>query len=151
MSVFTLPSYPYVFKLIKDKISKEGMTPATVRAKYQMVKLHDRIGRMADTWEYSQAALPRQRFSDALISELERVAPSQIEIRGDLLVLKHLYIERRMTPLNLYLVDAPQALRHKAIVDYGDAIRELAAANIFPGDMLYKNFGVTRLGRVVFL
>lgn len=150
MSVFTLPSYPYVFKLIKDKISKEGMTPATVRSKYQMVKLHDRIGRMADTWEYSQVALPRQRFSDALIAELERVAPSQVETRGDLLVLKHLYIERRMTPLNLYLVDAPEALRHKAIIDYGDAIRELAAANIFPGDMLYKNFGVTRLGRVVF-
>ena len=150
MSVFTLPSYPYVFKLIKDKISKEGMTPATVRAKYQMVKLHDRIGRMADTWEYSQVALPRARFSDALIAELERVAPSQIEIRDDLLVLKHLYIERRMTPLNLYLVDAPEPLRQKAVVDYGDAIRELAAANIFPGDMLYKNFGVTRLGRVVF-
>jgi len=150
MSVFTLPSYPYVFKLIKDKISKDGMTPATVRSKYQMVKLHDRIGRMADTWEYSQVALPRQRFSDALIAELERVAPSQIETQGDLLVLKHLYIERRMIPLNLYLVDAPEPLRHKAIIDYGDAIRELAAANIFPGDMLYKNFGVTRLGRVVF-
>ncbi len=150
MSVFTLPSYPYVFKLIKDKISKDGMTPATVRSKYQMVKLHDRIGRMADTWEYSQVALPRQRFSDALIAELERVASSQIETQGDLLVLKHLYIERRMIPLNLYLVDAPEPLRHKAIIDYGDAIRELAAANIFPGDMLYKNFGVTRLGRVVF-
>lgn len=150
MSVFTLPSYPYVFKLIKDKISKEGMTPSTVRAKYQIVKLHDRIGRMADTWEYSQVALPRHRFSDALIAELERVAPSQVEIQGDLLVLKHLYIERRMIPLNLYLVDAPEALRRRAIIDYGDAIRELAAANIFPGDMLYKNFGVTRFGRVVF-
>jgi isocitrate dehydrogenase kinase/phosphatase len=150
MSVFTLPSYPYVFKLIKDKISKDGMTPATVRAKYQMVKLHDRIGRMADTWEYSQVALPRARFSEALIAELERVAPTQIEQRGDLLVLKHLYIERRMTPLNLYLVDAPQAMRYRAIHEYGEAIRELAAANIFPGDMLYKNFGVTRLGRVVF-
>ena len=150
MSVFTLPSYPYVFKLIKDKISKDGMTPATVRSKYQMVKLHDRIGRMADTWEYSQVALPRHRFSQALIAELERVAPSQVEIREDLLVFKHLYIERRMIPLNIYLVDAPERLRHKAIVDYGDAIKELAAANIFPGDMLYKNFGVTRLGRVVF-
>lgn len=150
MGVFTLPSYPYVFKLIKDTISKDGMTQSIVRSKYQMVKMHDRIGRMADTWEYSQVALPRDRFSDALIAELQRVAPSQVEIRDDLLVLKHLYIERRMTPLNLYLVDAPEALRHKAIVDYGNAIRELAAANIFPGDMLYKNFGVTRLGRVVF-
>jgi isocitrate dehydrogenase kinase/phosphatase len=150
MSVFTLPSYPYVFKLIKDKISKDGMTPATVRSKYQMVKVHDRIGRMADTWEYSQVALPRARFSDELIAELQRVAPAQVEQQGDLLVLKHLYIERRMTPLNIYLVQTPEHLRRKAVIDYGDAIRELAAANIFPGDMLYKNFGVTRLGRVVF-
>lgn len=150
MLVFTLPSYPYVFKLIKDDISKEGMTRETVRTKYQLVKLHDRVGRMADTWEYSQVALPLARFSEALITELERVAPSQIERQSDQLVIKHVYIERRMTPLNLYLGDAPKSLRHKAIRDYGDAIRELAAANIFPGDMLYKNFGVTRLGRVVF-
>ncbi len=150
MSVFTLPSYPYVFKLIKDRISKDGMTPETVRSKYQLVKIHDRVGRMADTWEYSQVALPRSRFSEALIQELKRVAPNQIEERGDLLVLKHLYIERRMIPLNLYLRDAPQKLRQQAVIDYGNAIKELAQANIFPGDMLYKNFGVTRLGRVVF-
>jgi len=150
MSVFTLPSYPYVFKLIKDDITKEGMTRSTVRAKYQQVKLHDRVGRMADTWEYTQVALPLSRFSEDLVAELERVAPSQVQRQDDQLVLKHLYIERRMTPLNLYLSDAPKALRHRAIKEYGDAIRELAAANIFPGDMLYKNFGVTRLGRVVF-
>lgn len=150
MSVFTLPSYPYVFKLIKDRISKDGMTPETVRSKYQLVKIHDRVGRMADTWEYSQVALPRSRFSEALIQELKRVAPNQIEEREDLLVLKHLYIERRMIPLNLYLRDAPQKLRQQAVIDYGNAIKELAQANIFPGDMLYKNFGVTRLGRVVF-
>ena len=150
MSVFTLPSYPYVFKLIKDYISKDGMTPATVRSKYQMVKIHDRVGRMADTWEYSQVALPRARFSDALVQELYRVAPSQIEEKDDFLILKHLYIERRMIPLNLYLRDAPERLKQKAVIDYGNAIKELAQANIFPGDMLYKNFGVTRLGRIVF-
>lgn len=150
MSVFTLPSYPYVFKLIKDRISKDGMTPQIVRAKYQMVKFHDRVGRMADTWEYSQVALPLDRFSTALIEELERVAPRQVERQGDQLLFRHLYIERRMMPLNLFLRDAPLPLRHRAVRDYGDAIRELAAANIFPGDMLYKNFGVTRLGRVVF-
>jgi len=150
MMVFTLPSYPYVFKLIKDRITKPGMTPETVRAKYQQVKQHDRVGRMADTWEYSQVALPISRFSQALLAELEQVAPSQIERQADQLVLKHVYIERRMTPLNLYLGDAPKPLRYRAICEYGDAIRELAAANIFPGDMLYKNFGVTRLGRVVF-
>jgi len=148
--VFTLPSYPYVFKLIKDDITKDGMTRETVRAKYQQVKVHDRVGRMADTWEYTQVALPLSRFSEEIIAELERVAPSQVERRDDQLILKHVYIERRMTPLNIYLGDAPKAQRHRAIKEYGDAIRELAAANIFPGDMLYKNFGVTRFGRVVF-
>lgn len=150
MLVLTLPSYPYVFKLIKDDITKDGMTRETVRSKYQQVKLHDRVGRMADTWEYTQVALPLSRFSEAIIAELERVAPSQVERRDDQLILKHVYIERRMTPLNIYLGDAPKAQRHRAIKEYGDAIRELAAANIFPGDMLYKNFGVTRFGRVVF-
>lgn len=150
MSVFTLSSYPYVFKLIKDKISKDGMTRETVREKYQMVKLHDRVGRMADTWEYSLVALPRDRFSDALIEELQRVAPHQVDIQRDSVIIKHLYIERRMTPLNLYLHNAPAPFREQAVKDYGLAIKELAEANIFPGDMLYKNFGVTRFGRVVF-
>ena len=150
MCVFTLPSYPYVFKLIKDRIDKDGMDHATVRRKYQMVKLHDRVGRMADTWEYSQVALPRARFAPRLLDELRRLVPSLIEETGDTVVIRHVYIERRMTPLNLYLSQAPDALLEPAVREYGDAIRQLAAANIFPGDMLYKNFGVTRLGRVVF-
>ncbi|MGE4337078.1 MAG: bifunctional isocitrate dehydrogenase kinase/phosphatase, partial [Pigmentiphaga sp.] len=150
MSVFTLPSYPYVFKVIKDRITKEGMTRAMVKRKYQMVKQHDRIGRMADTWEYSQVALPLARFDPAVLEELQQLAASLIEIHGDTVVIRHVYIERRMTPLNLYLQHAsPPQLAH-GVVEYGNAIRELAAANIFPGDMLFKNFGVTRLGRVVF-
>ena len=150
MCVFDLPSYPYVFKLIKDRISKDGMDHATVRLKYQMVKLHDRVGRLADTWEYSQVALPRKRFSEALLEELRTLVPSLIEVSNDTVVLRHVYIERRMTPLNIYLRHATDKMRDHAVREYGDAIRQLAAANIFPGDMLYKNFGVTRLGRVVF-
>ena len=150
MGVFTLPSYPYVFKLIKDNIAKEGMTANLVRSKYQLVKLHDRVGRLADTWEYSQVALPRARFSDALIQELQTIAPNQVTVKDELLVFKHLYIERRMIPLNLYLKQASALERAQAVRDYGYAIRELAAANIFPGDMLYKNFGLTRSARVVF-
>ncbi|KDB60394.1 bifunctional isocitrate dehydrogenase kinase/phosphatase [Bordetella bronchiseptica] len=150
MCVFTLPSYPYVFKLIKDRIDKDGMDHATVRRKYQMVKLHDRVGRMADTWEYSQVALPRSRFAPRLLEELRRLVPSLIEENGDTVVIRHVYIERRMMPLNLYLRHASDPLLEVAVREYGDAIRQLATANIFPGDMLYKNFGVTRLGRVVF-
>ncbi|MFA5488279.1 MAG: bifunctional isocitrate dehydrogenase kinase/phosphatase [Candidimonas sp.] len=150
MTVFTLGSYPYVFKLIRDRIAKDGMTHATVRSKYQLVKKHDRVGRMADTWEYSQVALPRERFSPALLDELRGQVPSLVEEKGDVIILRHVYIERRMTPLNIYLTQASDAMLEKAVRQYGDAIRELSAANIFPGDMLFKNFGVTRLGRVVF-
>lgn len=150
MTVFTLPSYPYVFKMIRDRISKPDMNSATVKRKYQLVKKHDRVGRMADTWEYSQVALPRERFSPELLDELRREVPSLIEETSEAVILRHVYIERRMTPLNIYLTRASDAALDTAIKQYGDAIRELAAANIFPGDMLYKNFGVTRLGRVVF-
>jgi len=155
MLVFTLPSYPYVFKVIKDRFgaSKE-VDHATVRHKYQLVKQIDRVGRMADTLEFSQVALPQARFSVELIEELRREIPSLLEEEGDDLIIRHLYIERRMEPLNLYLERAVKAGRddrvEQAVIEYGNAIRELAIANIFPGDLLWKNFGVTRYGRVVF-
>jgi isocitrate dehydrogenase kinase/phosphatase len=151
MAVFTLPSYPYVFKLIKDKIapSKE-IDRQGVMKKYQLVKEHDRVGRMADTWEYSHVGLPLARFSDELLSHLKDTCASSLEFEDDSVVIKHLYIERRMTPLNLFLHNGTDAEVEHGITEYGNAIKQLAAANIFPGDMLFKNFGVTRLGRVVF-
>jgi isocitrate dehydrogenase kinase/phosphatase len=151
MAVFTLPSYPYVFKLIKDKIapSKE-IDRAGVMRKYQLVKWHDRVGRMADTWEYSHVGLPLNRFSKALLDHLQDMCESSLSFEGDMVFIKHLYIERRMTPLNLYLQHGSDADVEHGITEYGNAIKQLAAANIFPGDMLFKNFGVTRLGRVVF-
>jgi len=151
MSVFTLSSYPYVFKMIKDVIPYPKETDREqIKGKYQLVKMHDRVGRMADTWEYSHVALPRARFHPDLIRELMQMCPSQLELDAATVVLKHVYIERRMTPLNMYLQHATDAELDVAIRGYGQAIKDLAAANIFPGDMLYKNFGVTRLGRIVF-
>ena len=151
MSVFTLPSYPYVFKIIKDKFSpSKNMSKADVKGKYRLVKLHDRVGRMADTMEYSEVAFPKNRFSQALLDELMNVAPSIIRVEQDLLIIQHLYIERRMVPLNLYLAQANDDEVNKAMYGYGEAIKQLIAANIFPGDMLLKNFGVTRHGRVIF-
>jgi isocitrate dehydrogenase kinase/phosphatase len=151
MSVFTLPSYPYVFKVIKDRIAASKDTDRQrVKEKYTLVKHHDRVGRMTDILEYSDVAFPRERFSEDLIAELLAVAPSVIEFDGDHVIVKHLYIERRMTPLNIYLERATDAEREHAIGEYGDALKELAAANIFAGDLLFKNFGVTRFGRVVF-
>ena len=151
MLVFTLPSYPYVFKIIKDTFgSSKNMDRATVKRKYLLVRQVDRVGRMADTLEFSNVALPRSRFHPDLILQLKTLAPSVIEEDGDTLVVKHLYIERRMTPLNLYLDKASDEQVEEAVKEYGQAIGELAIANIFPGDMLWKNFGVTRYGRVVF-
>ncbi|MCA1937226.1 MAG: bifunctional isocitrate dehydrogenase kinase/phosphatase [Dechloromonas sp.] len=155
MLVFTLPSYPYVFKIIKDVFgSSKEMDRATVKRKFMMVKQVDRVGRMADTLEFSNVLFPLARFNDEILDELERLAPSCYEIDGEQLIIKHLYIERRMEPLNIHLDRMDKAndldgLEH-AIKEYGSAIRELAQANIFPGDMLWKNFGVTRYGRVVF-
>jgi isocitrate dehydrogenase kinase/phosphatase len=151
MIVFTLPSFPYVFKLIKDAFPPpKETTRQKIQDKYLLVKRHDRLGRMADTLEYSSVALPRARLDEALVRELEREAPSMIEYEGDNLVIRHVYIERRMVPLNLYLQHGSVGEIEHGIKEYGDAIKQLMQANIFPGDMLYKNFGVTRHGRVVF-
>ena len=151
MTVFTLPSYPYVFKMIKDVIPYPKETDREqVEGKYQLVKMHDRVGRMSDTWEYSQVSVPRARCSEQLLDELRAFVPSQVEISHDAIIIRHVYIERRMTPLNMYLMHATDAELEHAVREYGQAIKDLAAANIFPGDMMYKNFGVTRLERVVF-
>ncbi len=173
MLVFDLPSFPYVFKVIKDFYPPPKDTSREqIKAKYLLVKQHDRVGRMADTLEYSEVGFPRDRFDDELIAEIEKFAPSQLEINdrdGDGLIeviIRHVYIERRMIPLNIYLQEAfdaggtqpnPQGAAARAfeqiergVVEYGNAIKDLVAANIFPGDMLWKNFGITRHGKVVF-
>jgi isocitrate dehydrogenase kinase/phosphatase len=151
MTVFTLPSYPYVFKVIRDNIAASKDTNREkVKQKYTLVKHHDRVGRMTDVLEYSDVAFPRARFSDQLVAELMAVAPSVVEIDNDHLIIKHLYIERRVTPLNLFLERADDAQCAHAMREYGTALKELAAVNIFAGDLLFKNFGVTRFGRVVF-
>lgn len=151
MLVFTLPSYSYVFKIIRDVFAAtKEVDHDTVKAKYMLVKKVDRVGRMADTLDFADVALPKNRFSDELLEALRAHVPSLLEEDGDDLVIKHLYIERRMTPLNIYLDrSTPEEIDH-AVLEYGNAIRELAKANIFPGDMLWKNFGITRYKRVVF-
>ncbi|RZL11173.1 MAG: bifunctional isocitrate dehydrogenase kinase/phosphatase [Rubrivivax sp.] len=153
MLVFDLPSYPFVFKVIKDYFPpQKETTRELIMSKYLLVKQHDRVGRMADSLEFTNVAFPRNRFDDELIEELKKFSPSVMEEEedGEVLVLKHLYIERRMVPLNIYIQEAEgEGLEH-AVIEYGNAIKDLVAANIFPGDMLWKNFGVTRNGKVVF-
>ncbi|MEN9434347.1 MAG: bifunctional isocitrate dehydrogenase kinase/phosphatase [Pseudomonadota bacterium] len=152
MMVFTLPSYSYVFKIIKDKFApQKEFTRQVVAEKYQLVKRHDRVGRMADMLEYSDVSMPKSRFDPALLQELYDTCGSSLtETEEGYIVFKHMYIERRMIPLNIYLEKATDDELDHLIKGYGNAIKQLAGANIFPGDFLYKNFGVTPLGKVVF-
>ncbi len=151
MLVFTLPSYPYVFKVIRDRFaSAKRITEKQVIAKHHYIKRQDRVGRMADTWEFSYAAFPVTRFAPELLAELQHEAANKISLEDGQVIIKHLYIERRLTPLNLYLEKAAEAQGQRAMFEYGQALREIAAAGIFPGDLLLKNFGVTRHCRVIF-
>ncbi|HBK1571519.1 TPA: bifunctional isocitrate dehydrogenase kinase/phosphatase [Escherichia coli] len=151
MLVFTLPGFDRVFKVIKDKFApQKEMSAAHVCACYQLVKEHDRVGRMADTQEFENFVLEKRHISPALMELLLQEAAEKITDLGEQIVIRHLYIERRMVPLNIWLEQVEGQQLRDAIEEYGNAIRQLAAANIFPGDMLFKNFGVTRHGRVVF-
>lgn len=151
MLVFTLPGFDRVFKVIKDKFApQKEVTAERVRACYQMVKEHDRVGRMADTQEFENFVLSKSQISVPLLALLYQEVPEKLTDLGDHIAISHLYIERRMVPLNLWLERVEGQQLRDAVEEYGNAIRQLAAANIFPGDMLFKNFGVTRHGRVVF-
>jgi isocitrate dehydrogenase kinase/phosphatase len=151
MSVFTLPSYEFVFKVIRDTFpASKATTRRRVMERYRQVMLHDRVGRLVDFQEFEHLKFPRARFSTELLDELLSEASRSVGIEGDDVVIRHLYVGRRVTPLDVFLKTAPEAEREAAIADWGLAVKELAAANIFAGDMLAKNFGVTRHGRVVF-
>ena len=151
MLVFTLPSYPYVFKVIRDRFPPvKRVTEAEVIARYRFVKRRDRVGRMADTWEFSHVAFPLDRFDPDLLAALRAEAGSKLVVEDGKLILRHLFIERRLHPLDLFLKRADRARRRAALREYGNALREIAAAGVFPGDLLLKNFGLTRHGRVIF-
>ena len=151
MIVFTLPSYPIVFKLIRDRFKPPKQTSREeVMQKYRLVFTHDRVGRLADAAEFEHLQFRRECFEPALLEELLEEAGKSVLVEGNRIILKHLYTERRVRPLDVYLAEAGEAAAHDAIIDCGRAIKDLAATNIFPGDLLLKNFGVTRHGRVIF-
>jgi isocitrate dehydrogenase kinase/phosphatase len=151
MLVFDLPSYDVVFKIIKDTFAyPKTTTRQEVIEKYALVFKHDKAGRLIDAQEYEHLEFERSRFSEELIAELLKTAANSVTVTDGRIAIKHLYTERRMAPLNLYVREMPEIAAREAIYDYGQAVKDLAATNIFPGDMLLKNFGVTRHGRVVF-
>jgi len=151
MIVFTLPSHDLVFKVIRDKFgAPKNTTRAEVIERYQFVFRHDRAGRLVDAQEFKRLRLPRARFMPALAEELLQEASESCRIEGEDLIIEHCYIERRLRPLSMFLREAEPAAAESAIIDYGNALRDLAASNVFPGDLLLKNFGVTSHGRVIF-
>jgi isocitrate dehydrogenase kinase/phosphatase len=150
MHVFTLPSHPYVYKVIRDRFGPtKNTTREAVVDKFRIVKEVDRVGRMVDAFEFVDLPLPLERFAPPLLRQLESLTPSMIDVEGEQLIVKHCYVERRMTPLDLHLQTAPGPEVDRVVREYGDTLRELAIANIFPGDILWRNFGLTRHGRVV--
>jgi isocitrate dehydrogenase kinase/phosphatase len=151
MIVFTLPSHDMVYKIIRDEFAlPKSTTRRQVEERYRLVFTHDRAGRLVDAQEFEHLQFPASRFTPELLEELLRDAGRSVTREGDRVVISHLYAERRIRPLNLYLAETSPARAADAVLDYGQAIKDLAAANIFPGDFLLKNFGVTRHDRVVF-
>ena len=151
MIVFTMPGYDDVFKVIRDKFAPpKRTTRRTVMAKYKMVFQHDRAGRLMDVQDFQHLKFDRSRFSDELLSELLDEAGRTVSMEGDSVIVSHVYVERRIVPLDVFVREALQPAAADAVLDYGQAIKDLASTNIFPGDLLMKNFGVTRHGRVVF-
>ena len=150
MAVFTLPAFNLVFKIIKDSFgAPKNTTRQAVMEKYHFVFVRDRVGRLADAQEFEHLEFPRRCFPDDLLEYLLRVAAKTVRVEGDRVIVRHVYTERRLIPLNLFLRDAEPEAAREAVVEYGNAIKDLAAADIFTGDMLLKNFGVTRNGRVI--
>jgi isocitrate dehydrogenase kinase/phosphatase len=151
MIVFNLPGYDLVFKLIKDRFDypKTG-TRQTVIQKYHLVFRHDRAGRLVDAQEFEYLKFERSRFQPELLDELLEVASNTVSAQGDDVIINHCYIERRLIPLDVYIEEATEDAALHAVIDYGNSIKDMAATNIFPGDMMLKNFGVTRHGRVIF-
>jgi len=151
MAVFTLPSFDVVFKVIRDQFpAQKNIVRADVLKKYDFVFKHDRAGRLVDAQEFKRLRVPRDRFAAPLLAELSAETSTSVHEDGADLIIDHCYVERRVIPLNLYLRDAAPEAAESAVLDYGQAIRDLAATNIFAGDFLLKNFGVTRHGRVIF-
>jgi isocitrate dehydrogenase kinase/phosphatase len=151
MEVFTLPSFNVVFKVIRDKFRyPKNIRPEQVKEKYELVFKHDRAGRLVDAQEYRRLSFEFERFEPKVRDALLEECSKNCSLQDGQLLIEHLYIERRLIPLNLFLLNAAPEEAARAVVDYGQAVRDLASSNIFAGDLLMKNFGVTRHGRVIF-
>ncbi len=152
MIVFTMPGFDVVVKVIRDRFPpSKSVTRDAVMRKYRLVFRHDRAGRLVEAQEFEHLEFDRERFTPEAFEELTRAAGRTVDVEGDQLIVHHAYIERRVEPLDVFVRDADPRDASLAVVDMGQAVKDLAATDIFPGDLLPKNFGVTRHGRVVLL
>ncbi|HYX22512.1 MAG TPA: bifunctional isocitrate dehydrogenase kinase/phosphatase, partial [Thermoanaerobaculia bacterium] len=150
MEVLNLPSYEWVFKIVKDAFPPQKNTNRErVMEKYGQVQLLDRVGRLVGFQEFEHLKIPRARFASELLAKLLEVAGRTLAVEGDWVTIRHCYVERRVVPLDLFLREVDEARAEAAVLDWGRCLKELAAANVFPGDVLLKNFGVTRHDRVL--
>lgn len=151
MAVFAPRDYPVVIKLIRDRFAyPKDIARRQVEEKYRLVFGYDRVGRLVDAQEFRNLRFPLRQVDADMLAELVAECAETVEIDGDELVVRHCYIERKLRPLNLHAREAPPEAAERAMIDYGQAIKDLARSNIFPGDLLLKNFGVSRIGRAIF-
>ena len=151
MACFMLENFDVIFKVIRDRFpAVKTVRREEVMAKYDMVFRHDRAGRLVDAQEFRDIRLPRVRFAMEMLDELTGECAMNVQVDGDDVIVSHVYVERRLTPLNLFLRTAAPEQAELVVIEYGQAIRDLAYTNIFAGDLLLKNFGVTRHNRVIF-
>lgn len=151
MSVFTLPGFEMVFKVIKDHFPpQKTMTPTQVMEKYRLVFHHDRAGRLVDSQSFEHLEVKADRFDPGLLESLLNECSRTVRLEGDHVDIALVYVQRRVVPLDVYIHAVSPERARQAVVEYGDAIKDLAVTGIFAGDLLIKNFGVTRNDRVVF-
>lgn len=151
MIAFNMPGDDLIYKLIRDRFaSPKHATRQQVMEKYDYVFKHDRAGRLVDVQTFENLEIEDCCFTPELLAEIRSEAQRTASVEGNQVVLNHVYVERRLVPLDVFLRTAEASAAKAAVVDYGRAIKDLARVNVFPGDMLIKNFGVTQLGRVVF-
>lgn len=147
MVVFAPPGFPYVFKVIRDHSPKPGWTGrGRVMDLYRWVHEMNRGRLMLDAWMYRNLHFPRRLFEDNIARELLRSAPHSVLLDGDTLVLRHVYAQRRVRPLNTFFDEVRDgALRVRAVDALGTFIKDLAAMGFFMGDCygLPFNTGLT--------
>ena len=159
MIVFTLPNYDYVFKIMKDRPcflrsnrrTDKVIDKSEVRFRYRFVCSRDRVGRLVDTQEFENVRFRTKRYTKELLDEFKVAARELVSVHEDYVIIKHLYLQRKVKPLPLYFFEEEnaQALR-QVVIDFGYFIKDLAATGLFPADLFNTwNYGVTAGKRVV--